>query len=96
VLGLPLDRIRALLVARGGEAARESFFAQVAAALREHDRLLQAKMRELEEQRQKVAQALEKLHDCRECAHMPGSGNNHCEPCPTTGRTLPQQLSALF
>ncbi|MEY2712767.1 MAG: hypothetical protein RL005_989, partial [Planctomycetota bacterium] len=82
VLGLPLERIRALLVARGDDAAREGFFAQVAAALLEHDRLLQAKMRELDEQRQKVAQALDKLHDCRACTHMPGVGNNHCEPCP--------------
>jgi DNA-binding transcriptional MerR regulator len=96
VLGLPLERIRALLVARGQEAAREGFFTQVAAALHEHDRLLQAKMKELDEQRQKVAQALDKLHDCRSCTHMPGPGNNHCEPCLTTGRSLPQQLSALY
>lgn len=96
VLGLPLERIRALLVARGADTTREGFFAQIATALMEHDRLLQEKMHELEEQRQKLAQAMGKLHDCHGCAHMPGPGNNHCEPCPTTGRSLPQQLSALF
>lgn len=96
LLGLPLERIRDLLVLRSKENDREGFFGQVATALREHDRLLQQKVREIDEQRAKVSQALEKLTDCRTCAHMPTASNNHCDPCHTTGQPLPEQLSALY
>jgi recombinational DNA repair protein RecR len=68
----------------------------VATALREHDRLLQQKVREIDEQRAKVSQALQKLTDCRTCTHMPTASNNHCDPCHTTGQPLPEQLSALY
>ena len=50
----------------------------------------------LEGQRKKVAQALHKANECRHCSHSPGTDNNYCEPCCTTGEHLPDHLSALF
>lgn len=96
LLGLPLERIRDLLVVHGKTENREAFFAQIAGALREHDRLLQQKLREVDEQRAKVQEALAKLGECHGCNHVPGRENNHCEPCIKTGQPLPQQLSAMF
>lgn len=96
LLGLPLERIRELLVVPGGAEDSEAFFARIAGALREHDRLLQQKLREVEAQRARVLEALAKLGECHGCNHLPGPGNNHCEPCIKTGQPLPQQLSALF
>lgn len=96
VLGLPLERIRDLLVVHGKADSREAFFTQIAGALREHDRLLQQKLREIDEQRAKVQEALAKLGECHSCDHLPGPHNNHCEPCNRTGQPLPQQLSAMF
>ena len=95
-LGLHLDRIRELMAARDSTRGREAFFARIREALQEHDRLLEQRMQTLTAQRKKVAQALHKIGECRHCTHTPEAQNNFCEPCRTTGESLPEHLSALF
>ena len=95
-LGLHLDRIRELMSTREGSGTREAFLERVRAALHEQDRLLIEKTRTLESQRERIAQALAKIGECANCAHMPGDANNHCEPCMLTGKALPSTVSALF
>lgn len=95
-LGLPLERIRELMAARASDEPREQFLRRVRQALEEQDRLLRERMQALEDQRKKVAQALHKIGECRHCQHSPSAENNHCEPCATTGETLPPDLSALY
>jgi MerR family transcriptional regulator, copper efflux regulator len=95
-LGLHLDRIRALIAARAAGEAREAFLARVKLALEEQDRLLAERLHALEEQRKRVAQALHKIGECRHCTHSPLVENNFCEPCATTGESLPEDLSALY
>jgi DNA-binding transcriptional MerR regulator len=95
-LGLHLDRIRELMAARDSTRGREAFFARIREALEEHDRLLEQRMQTLNAQRRKVAQALHKIGECRHCALSPNAENNFCEPCTTTGESLPEHLSALF
>jgi len=53
-------------------------------------------MAHLEEEQKHVAEALQKLVECRVCEHSPGSQNNYCEPCERSGTPLPQMLSALY
>jgi DNA-binding transcriptional MerR regulator len=95
-LGLHLDRIRGLIAGRAEGEPREGFLARVKLALEEQDRLLSERLRALEEQRRRVAQALHKIGECRHCTHSPVSENNYCEPCATTGESLPEDLSALY
>lgn len=95
-LGLHLERIRELISARQDGESRERFLDRVQQALAEQDRMLLERVRTLEEQRKKVAQALHKIHECRHCTHSPSVGNNFCEPCATTGEKLPEHLSALY
>jgi len=95
-LGLNLERIRTLLAARAASEPRETVFVRVRAALAEQDQLLQQKLTVLEGQRRKVAEALHKLDECRHCRHSPAHDNNFCEPCSTTGKVLPEHLSALY
>lgn len=95
-LGLHLDRIRELIAARTAAESREHFLARVKLALEEQDRLLTDRLRILEEQRRRVALALHKLGECRNCSHSPAAENNHCEPCAMTGEALPETLSALY
>lgn len=95
-LGLPLDRIRALVGDRGAEEAGAALAERVGGALRAHDALLVERMERLEAQRGRVAQALTKLSACRSCEHHPHPGNNFCEPCSCDGERLPDLLSALF
>ncbi len=95
-IGLHLDRIRELLGARADGEPRERYFERVRQALEEQDRLLQARLTEIEEQRRRVTQALHKIGECRHCTHMPRPDNNFCEPCVTTGERLPHHLSALY
>lgn len=95
-LGLHLDRIRELMAARENGEGREPFLARVRQALEEQDHLLEERMQTLSAQRKKVAQALHKIGECRHCTHSPQHDNNFCEPCGTTGESLPDHLSALF
>ncbi len=95
-LGLHLDRIRELILARGSDEPREQYFARVRSALEEQAGLLSARIAELQEQRKKVDQALHKIGECRHCVQIPGADNNFCEPCATTGERLPEHLSALY
>lgn len=95
-LGLQLERIRDLISSRQEGETRERFLDRVRQALEEQDRMLQERVRTLEAQRHKVAQALHKIQECGRCAHSPLSANNFCEPCVTTGQRLPEHLSALF
>lgn len=95
-LGLHLDRIRDLISARQQGEVRENFLERVREALEEQDRLLCERMKSLEEQRKKVAQALHKIGECRHCTLSPIADNNFCEPCATTGEKLPEHLSALY
>ena len=95
-LGLQLERIRELMAARTLGEGRELFFARVRRALEEQDQLLEQRMQTLAAQRRKVAQALHKIGECRHCTHSPEHHNNFCEPCGTTGESLPEHLSALF
>jgi MerR family copper efflux transcriptional regulator len=95
-LGLHLDRICDLMAARRPGEPPERFLQRIRRALEEHDRLLQQRMHALEEQRRKAAQALHKIRECHYCSHSPRPENNFCEPCTTTGESLPELLSALF
>lgn len=95
-LGLHLERIRDLISARQRGEAREKFLERVREALEEQDRLLCERLRSIEDQRKKVAQALHKIGECRHCTLSPLSDNNFCEPCATTGEKLPEHLSALY
>jgi DNA-binding transcriptional MerR regulator len=95
-LGLPLERIRELMATRASGTDREAFFGRVRAALAEQDRLLQERMECLRQQRERIAEAVNKVHECERCKHMPTSDNNHCEPCGITGQPLPPKVSALF
>ena len=49
----------------------------------------------LDEQR-KIAEARDKLVECKTCEHCPSAQNNYCEPCSNTGLSLPEFLSALY
>jgi DNA-binding transcriptional MerR regulator len=95
-LGLHLDRIRELISARQAGEPRETFLDRVRQALEEQDRMLVERVRALEVQRKKVAEALNKINECRHCTHSPAANNNFCEPCTTTGLKLPEHLSALY
>ena len=95
-LGLHLDQIATLLARRDEGTSRDRFFEGVRAALREHDRLLEEKIRSLEGQREKVREAVHKLVSCETCGLVPAPQNNHCEPCSQTQSSLPELLSALF
>ncbi|HVS08602.1 MAG TPA: MerR family transcriptional regulator [Planctomycetota bacterium] len=95
-LGLHLERIGELLAGPRRAKDRGEFIQRVRAALREHDRLLAERVREIEGQRRGLSEALEKLKDCAGCVHTPGESNNHCEPCSITGEHLPPVVSALF
>ena len=95
-LGLHLDRIRELIASRAQGEDRLIFLTRVREALNEQDKLLRDKLASLEAQRQKVAQALNKINECQHCAHSPTAENNFCTPCTTTGEQLPAHLSALY
>lgn len=95
-LGLHLDRIRELMTTRAEGRGRTEFLARVRNALTEQDRLLTEKIAALGEQRERIATALAKIHECECCSHTPGDENNHCEPCALTGKPLPATVSALF
>lgn len=107
-LGLHLDRIRELISTRealgtlpgsgqnGMPCERSDFIRRVRAALVEHDRLLAERVAALGEQRDKVAQALSKIEECKNCTHTPSPENNFCEPCAKDGSSLPGHISALF
>lgn len=95
-LGLHLERITELMATRQVIANREEFMKRVQLALAEQDRLLAERVTALEAQRQKIAVALNKIHDCEHCRHSPSHENNYCEPCALTGERLPVTVSALF
>lgn len=95
-LGLNLERIRDLISARAALANRELFVRKVREALVEHDRLLAERMEVLGRQRAKLARALWKIKECKDCHHTPGPENNFCEPCRKDGAALPDNISALF
>lgn len=79
-----------------GGGGRTELVQRVRHALFEQDRLLERRLREIEDQRHRVADALRKLRECERCPHHPGPHNNFCEPCPVDGDPLPADLSALF
>jgi DNA-binding transcriptional MerR regulator len=95
-LGLPLERIRELMATRDHGEDREQFVERMRRALNEQDRLLGERIDELRRQREHIAAALNKVHECERCKHMPSAGNNFCEPCAITGEPLPPKVSALF
>ncbi len=95
-LGLSLDAIRELLDTRSAGEDREAFFGKVRAALLEQDRLLEERVAQLEEQRDRIRTALSQVSACETCTHTPGAHNNHCEPCTLTGKPLPENVSALY
>ncbi len=95
-LGLSLEAIRDLLLTRDEGLPRGEVLRRVEAALGAQDELLTARIAGIEAQRARIREAREKLVECRPCECMPGVVNNFCEPCPITGKALPEQLSALF
>jgi DNA-binding transcriptional MerR regulator len=95
-LGLGLEAIRGLLDTGSAEDGREAFFGRVRAALAEQDRLLSARMAELEAQRARIREGLQQVQACETCVHTPGEHNNHCEPCCLTQKPLPETVSALY
>jgi DNA-binding transcriptional MerR regulator len=95
-LGLSLEAIRDLLDTRAPELPRHELLAHVEEALAAQDALLADRIRTIEEQRGRIAEARLKLGECRPCGRAPHPDNNYCEPCPVTRSPLPEQLSALF
>jgi DNA-binding transcriptional MerR regulator len=95
-LGLHLDRIRELMTTNPQCEDRAQFFNRIREALHEQDRLLAQRIADLQQQRERIAAATHKVHECENCKHMPNAGNNHCDPCAITGQPLPPTLSALF
>ena len=95
-LGLHLDRIGELMDTRDQELTHREHLDRVREALVEQDRLLMERTRSIEEQREKIRQALEKLGECENCQFHPKAENNYCEPCSLDGGPLPEDLSALF
>ncbi len=94
-LGLSLERVRELLSTRQSET-RTEFLRRVRTALKEHERLLEERQREIQGQRDRVELALAKLVQCTSCDLHPTEANSFCEPCGKDGRALPEGLSALF
>lgn len=95
-LGLHLDRIRELLDTRKRAPDRGAFHRGVQQALDVQDELLVQRIDEIHKQRAKLAEARAKLRECELCQHQPTQQNNFCEPCATTGKPLPEKLSALY
>jgi DNA-binding transcriptional MerR regulator len=95
-LGLQLEQIRELIAARASDETPTHFLGRVRQALSEQDRMLAERQRSIGEQRQRIGAALHKLGECQGCSHSPCVQNNHCEPCSTSGETLPEHLSALY
>jgi DNA-binding transcriptional MerR regulator len=95
-LELHLDRIRELLDTRRRARERGTFARDVQQALDVQDELLVKRIGEIHEQRAKLAEARAKLRECELCQHHPTPENNFCEPCATTGKSLPEKLSALY
>ena len=75
---------------------RARFIERVRTALAEQERLLEERVRCLDEQRAKIRTALSKIRECEHCKHSPCEENNYCEPCALTGKSLPSTVSALF
>lgn len=95
-LGLELSRIGELLDTRAPGTDRDALLARVRAALCERKRLIEEQVSHLRAEAGRVEEALKKLGECSGCEHSPSPENNFCEPCQKTGRTLPDDLSALF
>lgn len=95
-LGMQLEDIGELMTSRDEGLGREGLLAKVRTILSHQDQLLEARVTELQEQRQRIANALQKTAECAACATSPIAGNNFCEPCPCTGAPLPKSISALF
>jgi len=95
-LGLQLERIRELISVRAPGEPGSQFLARIRQALGEQDQLLAERQRSIVEQRERIRAALQKLTECQGCAHSPCAQNNHCEPCSTSGESLPEHLSALY
>jgi recombinational DNA repair protein RecR len=60
------------------------------------DELLAGRIGELQEARERLSQAMEKVTQCSTCATQPTAENNFCEPCQASGSPLPRSISALF
>ncbi len=95
-LGLQLEKIRELISVRAEGEPGNVFLARVRQALTEQERMLAERQRSIDEQRQRIQAALGKLSECQGCSNSPCAQNNHCEPCSTSGQTLPDHLSALY
>ncbi len=95
-LGLQLDRIRELMGSHDSSSDREQFTDRILGALQEQERLIDERVQALQLQKEKLAEARDKLVECRTCEHCPTSRNNYCEPCLNTGKSLPHFLSALY
>jgi len=95
-LGLQLEKIRDLISMRAAGEPGSAFLGRVRLALTEQERMLSERKRSIEEQRQRIQAALGKLSECQGCSNSPCAENNHCEPCSTSGETLPDHLSALY
>ena len=89
-LGLHLDRIRELLLRRSSFSERQSFVNGVRQALQEQDTLLEKRIGELQQQRQKIEQAARKLEDCAQCLHHPCAVASGATPKYTHSATAPR------
>lgn len=95
-LGLQLENIGELIRTRVDGEGRAQFLSRVRRALETEDQLLADRMNEIQERRLKVAASMAKLTDCDSCTCQPVPTSEDCDPCPSTGEHLPQDLSALF
>jgi MerR family transcriptional regulator, thiopeptide resistance regulator len=96
-LGLHLSQISEVMSTRQeGKECDDECLLRVHGALEEQDRLLEKRVSELQAQRKRIHHAIAKLRECEECEVVPGPENNFCDPCPGTGRALPEDLSALL
>ena len=91
-----LEQIGELLKTREEGLSRPEWIQRVERALDAQKARVEARIAELEAQRQQVAAARNKLVDCSACEHRPTAENNFCEPCQQTGTAIPGYLSALF
>lgn len=95
-LGMQLDEIGQFLRDIPDPGSREAWLTRLRDILGQHEKLIQARIEALEDQRRLVDRSLSHLDICAECELSPNAENNYCEPCQIRGEPLPKLLSALF
>ncbi len=95
-LGLSLEEVGKLISHRKAEEDHSATITQVKQSLNRQAHLIKERQNQLADLHAAIDEALLKLKICATCEHTPCEGNNWCEPCIMTQRSLPRALSALF